>query len=90
MRLAAFAFVLLSPAIALAQPAAPAPGDDCARARAAQRQCVLTVEPEEISGGVVRPDGQAGAVRIFAQLGSLFRPRREFLREIVAAAHEVP
>lgn len=86
------AIALLSPALALAQPSSPADPAvaDCASARAAKRQCELTIEPEEVSGGVVRPDGQAGAFRIFEELASLFQPRRDFLREIVAATDDVP
>lgn len=94
MRHCLLAAVLLTPALALAQPGAPSPasppGSDCASARAAQRRCELTIEAEEVHGGVVRPDGQAGAFRLFEELASLFQPRRDFLREIVAAAQDAP
>ncbi len=92
MRRCLVAALLLTPALALAEPPPPAdPGvADCASARAALRKCELTIEAEEVTGGVVRPDGQTGAFRIFEDLASLFQPRRDFLREIVAATDDVP
>lgn len=96
MRRSFLLIALLTPTLALAQPGTSTsiPADDsradCARARAAQRPCVLTIEAEEVPGGVVRPEGQVGTFRLFEDLASLFRPRRDFLREIVAAAHDAP
>lgn len=95
MRRCLVAALLLTPALSLAEPLPPAVSadsavSDCASARAALRKCELTIEAEEVTGGVVRPDGQAGAFRIFEDLASLFQPRRDFLREIVAATDDVP
>ncbi|MBK7539069.1 MAG: hypothetical protein IPI49_27625 [Myxococcales bacterium] len=77
-------------ALVPAQDASQQASDDCARARAAGRQCVLSIEAIEVGGGVALPDGQVGAARRFDELGSLFRPRRDFIREILAAANDAP
>lgn len=97
-----FSASLLPAAPALAQSGAPATSparpsgdvermahDDCSRARALGKTCVLTIGPEEVEGGVIRPEGEVLPVRPLGQMGSLIRLRRDFIPEILKSAAQV-
>jgi hypothetical protein len=98
MRLATLAFAVLTavPSLALAgdeplpSQAAVVANDDCSRARALGKQCVLTIGAEEVEGGVLRPEGSVIDPRLIAQFGSLIRLRLDFIPEILRSADEVP
>jgi hypothetical protein len=62
---------------------------DCARARARQLPCVLTLEAEELEGGVARADGTTVAPRTFATFDSLIRVRADFRVELIRAAERL-
>lgn len=101
MRIAFVAAILFAPVLAGAQPAAPASPsrastdahdmaqNDCARARALHKPCVLTIGPEEVEGGVVKPDLLDIGVRGPSRHASMIRIRREFIPEIIKTANEV-
>jgi hypothetical protein len=78
-----------APAAPSSRDAAATAADDCSRARAAGKPCVLTLGPEEVEGGVLVPDGQVLAAPLFTSAGSLIRLRRDFVPEILASAGEV-
>jgi hypothetical protein len=63
--------------------------DDCSRARALGKLCELTIEGEEVEGGVIRPDGTVIDPRLIARSQSLIRLRRDFIPEILQSANEV-
>lgn len=80
---------LLAPA-AWAQSAEATAKDDCARARALGKTCELTIDAEEVEGGVVKPEGEVIAPRPFAEARSLIRLRKHFIPEILQSAAQVP
>lgn len=96
-RLAALALLtaLAAPPV-LADPA-PAPSlerrraeaSECARARKAGRPCQLTIEPEQVGGERVTPDGTDLRLRRFEPAGSMLRLRREFIDQIVKSTDEL-
>jgi hypothetical protein len=61
----------------------------CARARKAGKPCQLTIEPEQVDGDRVTPDGIDLRLRRFEPTGSMIRLRREFLDQIVKSAGEL-
>ena len=63
--------------------------DDCSRARALGKTCVLSIGPEEIDGAPVRPDGEVLDTRPFIDLGSLIRLRLDFIPEILKTAAQL-
>jgi len=93
MRLALF--LLLIPSLALAQPASSSTDardmadNDCARARKLKQTCVLKIGPEEIEGGVLKPEGSIVDARIFPYHQSLVRIRRDFIAEILKSANDI-
>ena len=100
-RLAALALLtaLVAPP-ALADPApAPSPeqraaagraeASECARARKAGKPCQLTIEPEQVGGDRVSPDGTDLRLRRFEPTGSMIRLRAEFIDQIVKSADEL-
>lgn len=92
---------LLLAAILLSLAAAPAAADprptdagklvtdDCAKARRAGKQCVLTIESHEVEGG--KPGGQGMVVTIPKSpvTTSLISIRRDFIQEIVKTAEDL-
>jgi hypothetical protein len=99
-RVAALALLtaLAAPPV-LADPAPPpspespaarrAEASECARARKAGKPCQLTIEPEQVGGDRVSPDGVDLRLRRFEPTGSMIRLRREFIDQIVKAADEL-
>jgi hypothetical protein len=63
--------------------------DDCAKARKAGKQCVLSIESHEIEGG--KPVGQGTVVTALpgTKSASLIRIRRDFIAEIVKTAEDL-
>ena len=81
---------------AAAGPPKPAPAaahathdDDCARARAQHRTCVLTIGGEDVGGTLVAPKGSTIEAIKLAQQSSLIRIRRDFIAEIVHSADQL-
>ena len=91
MRIFAFVVFLL-PSLAFAQPT-PDVGrmvtDDCARARKANKPCILDMTGETIERDQIRPDGEEVRARWFAQFGSMIRIRQDFIGEILKSAQDV-
>lgn len=87
--------VLFLPALAYGQPSRPSSdtgqmvANDCARARALNKQCVLDIGPEVIDGAGVKPEGSIISTRIFGEHTSLVRIRRDFIAEILKSANDV-
>jgi hypothetical protein len=87
--------VLVAPPV-LADPA-PAPSlehrraeaSECALARKAGKPCQLTIEPEQVGGDRITPDGMDLRLRRFEPTGSMIRLRRELLDQIVKSADEL-
>ena len=63
--------------------------NDCARARRAGKPCVLTMDNEEIIGGVPTGNGTMVQVRQHASFASLIRVRADFRAEIIRTAEEL-
>jgi hypothetical protein len=84
--------VLADPAPAPPPDRGPAPraeAGECARARKAGKPCQLTIEPEQIGGDRVTPDGIDLRLRRFEPTGSMIRLRTEFIDQIVKSADEL-
>lgn len=83
---------LATPALADPKPAADVTkmkGDDCARARAMHKTCVLTIEGEDVEGNNPTAGGAVLTAPDFGQAGSLIRIRREFIAEILKTAEDL-
>ncbi|HUS33022.1 MAG TPA: hypothetical protein VMZ53_31180 [Kofleriaceae bacterium] len=83
---------LLVPSIAFADTApdvSKMKSDDCARARKANKTCVLDMGGETLEGEKVTATGTAVNARQFAVLGSLIRIRKDFITEILKSAENV-
>ena len=95
MRLATLLAVLVAPSLAFAQPSRPSTdahdmaSSDCARARRLKQTCVLTIGPEEIEGGAVKPDGLDITARDRMRFGTLVRVRTDFIPEILKSANDL-
>lgn len=63
--------------------------DDCARARAAGKTCVLDMEADVHEGAVPKGDGEGFTGLGFGKAGSLIRLRRDFIREIMKSAEDL-
>ena len=63
--------------------------DDCARARKAKKDCVLTIEGTEIDGATPRHDGIIVTGRPNTTHASLIRIRRDFIQEILKTAEDL-
>jgi hypothetical protein len=84
---------------AKAPPAAAAPratdvsqmrNDDCARARKANKPCVLNIDDgSEIEGNAPTAGGSAIGVVSFTKPTSLIRIRRDFITEILKSAEDL-
>lgn len=85
------ASLLLVAASAAADPAVPPDAahmhaDDCAKARAAHRDCVLNMEGVAVDGNKPGGDGIATNVLRFTREQSLVHVRLDFLEQIVKTA----
>jgi len=63
--------------------------DDCARARALHKTCVLDIKGDDIEGGVDHPGGSVFSAREWVSAGSLIHLRRDFIVEILKSAEDV-
>lgn len=94
MRILLAALLASLPLTALAD-TKPAPdiqkmkNDDCARARAANKTCVLTIEDEQIEGGRPTIDDTPIVLPLTGKSGSLIRIRRDFIAEILKSAEDL-
>lgn len=99
MRMLLAAAVLCTASLAAAQAPAPAPtknpdattmhADDCARARALHKTCVLDIKGEDVTGDVVKPGGSVFSAREWIKADSLIHLRRDFITEILKSAEDV-
>ncbi|MEO8703721.1 MAG: hypothetical protein ABI867_26965 [Kofleriaceae bacterium] len=64
--------------------------DDCARARKANKTCVLTIDDDGAIDGKVPVAGESTiTIPIGGKLNSLIRIRREFIVEILRSAENI-
>ncbi len=63
--------------------------DDCTRARAAGKTCVLDVAAEDVGGAAPTAGGTSVAVVAFEPGRSLIRLRRDFIPEILKSAEDL-
>jgi hypothetical protein len=101
MRLFFATAILFTASLASAQAPAPAPAatknpdattmhaDDCARARAQHKTCVLDFKGDEVAGEVVKPNGSAFSAREWVGASSLIHLRRDFITEIIKSAEDL-
>jgi hypothetical protein len=102
MRLFTIAAALACTAsLAAADPAAKAPvptknadatqmhAEDCARARALNKTCVLDIGTEEIAGEAPTAGGSAVSIIGFIKANSLVHIRQEFITEIIKSAEDL-
>lgn len=63
--------------------------DDCAKARKAHKDCVLTIDGDEINGE--KPGGNGSVVTALptTKQPSLIRTRRDFIPEILKSAEDL-
>jgi len=94
MRITLLALLLVVPAAAMAQPSQTTDvntmhSDDCAKARKAGKTCVLTIDDEDIEGGVPTAGETKIEVLTFGTMASLIRLRRDFIPEILKSAEDI-
>ena len=92
--LLAMLLVSLTASAALADPTPPADvgkmaSDDCARARKAKKDCVLTIEGDEFQGETPRSTGTTVTALNPSKHQSLIRLRRDFIPEILKSAEDL-
>ena len=63
--------------------------DDCARARAAGKTCILNIGEEEITTDRIKHDDITVGGLVFNKLDSLLPIRRDFIKEIVRTAEDL-
>lgn len=63
--------------------------DDCARARKANKTCVLTIEDEKVNGKSPTPGESTISIPVGTTHGSLIRIRRDFIVEILRSAEHI-
>jgi hypothetical protein len=63
--------------------------DDCAKARAAGRTCVLDMGPETVNGTTIVPNGLVTSVIKLPPNGSLIHIRTEFIEQILKTAEDL-
>ena len=83
---------LVFPAIVHAEPAKNAEAmhtDDCAKARAAHRDCVITMGSEKVEAGTAGPGGIGIVVLDTMKHNSLIHIRQEFIVEIIKSAEDL-
>lgn len=93
MRILLAVIVALVPAVALAdaQPDVKKMNtDDCARARAAGKTCVINIEGIDVEGTKVGGNGERITIPDIGRSGSLIRIRRDFIPEILKSAEDLP
>jgi hypothetical protein len=88
------AAALLASLPAVADPAKPATAkqmhaDDCAKARAAHRDCVIDMTGEEVDGQGVVPRGTASTFITFTQHNSLIHVREDFIEQILKTVQDL-
>jgi hypothetical protein len=87
--------IMIVSTAAFADPAAKAPdakqmhADDCAKARAAKRACVLDMTGETVDGASVTPNGTTTTVIRFPAHGSLIHIRQDFIEQIIQTAQDL-
>jgi hypothetical protein len=71
--------------------AAPAehPSDDCARARAHNKTCVLDMGSETVDGNVASNTGIDTTIVPMGKYGSLINLRKDFIDKIVKTANDL-
>jgi hypothetical protein len=63
--------------------------DDCARARALNKTCELTIEGEQVNGSAPSAGEASIGVIEFLKATSLIRIRRDFIAEILKTAEDL-
>jgi hypothetical protein len=63
--------------------------DDCARARKANKDCVLSMDAHEVGGDTPRSTGSTVTVLPPSKSPSLIRYRRDFIPEILKSAEDL-
>src|SRR5262245_26433290 len=64
--------------------------DDCAKARAAKKTCVIDMgKGEDVSGRLVIPNGIGTSAITFTPKPSLIRLRKDFIVEILKSAEDL-
>ncbi|MEO6777027.1 MAG: hypothetical protein ABI437_28495 [Kofleriaceae bacterium] len=63
--------------------------DDCARARALHRTCVLDIKGDDIDGSVPAGGGTVIQTREWSRASSLVHLRRDFITEIIKTAEDL-
>lgn len=63
--------------------------DDCARARKANKTCVLDIGEEEVEGQVASGNGERFTGIEWGNANSLIRLRRDFITEILRSAEDI-
>ncbi len=63
--------------------------DDCARARAQHKTCVLSIEDEGVEGSVPRSGETTVSLVTFTHASSLITLRRDFIPEILKTADDL-
>jgi hypothetical protein len=93
--------LLIAPALAAADGPAPAAAparttdvskmktDDCARARKANKPCVIDMGGEELEASTPTAGGAAIGIVTFGKSTSLIRIRRDFITEILKTAEDL-
>jgi hypothetical protein len=89
--------IMLVSAAAFADPAAKSKApdvkqmhsDDCAKARAANRACVLDMSGETVDGKTITPNGVTSTVLISPPNKSLIHIRTEFIEQILKTAQDL-
>lgn len=87
-------FVSLAATSAAADPSPPRDvgkmvTDDCAKARRANRDCVLNIDGHEVEGATPRNTGTTVTVLTGSKQPSLIRFRRDFIPEILKTAEDL-
>ena len=81
--------------VSLPAVAGPAPdvkqmhADDCAKARAANRLCVIDMTGEQLDGTKPRGDGFATRVLTYTNHNSLVHIRRDFIEQVLKTAEDL-
>lgn len=92
MRILLAGLLAVSASTALAEPAPDVTkmsSDDCARARAQKKTCVLTIEDEAVDGKVPTAGDPTITIKPETTVGSLIRLRRDFIVEILKSAENI-
>jgi hypothetical protein len=81
--------MVLATSAARADDAKKMASDDCARARAQNKTCVLDMGDEKITGETPVNSGQKVDVLKFTTASSLIHIRRDFIPEIIKTAEDL-